>query len=197
MMQQINLYQPMFRQQKKIFSAVTMLQIIAIFVVVLTAIYAYSSSRLRPFQAELANQNNEFNRLTKQVEIYRNKFPARERSKVLADEIARLSRELEHRRKIQAVLESGSFGNTRGFSDYFEALARGYTNGAWLTTISIANGGSEVTLAGKTVNPELVPVYIKKLSDSQVFKKKSFNELDLSRSDKDPHLIDFRISTGS
>ncbi len=197
MIQQINLYQPMFRQQKKVFSAVTMLQIIGLFVFVLAAIYAYNLYKLKPFQADLKATNVEFARLNKHIELYEKKFPPLKKSKLLEDEIARMSRELKRRETIAKVLSSGSYGNTHGFSSYFEALARGYTKGAWLTDIRIGDGGKQVSLTGETVNPELVPVYIKKLSDSPVFRKKSFNELELSRMNKQPELVRFHIGTGS
>lgn len=197
MMQQVNLYQPMFRQQKKVFSAVTMVQIFGFFVVVLGAIYGYNLYRLQPLRDGLKTTNVAFRRISKQIDVYHKKFPPLKKSKVLEDQIARLSRELKHRRKIETILASGSFGNTKGFSQYFEALARGYTQGAWLTDISIAGGGSQVNLTGETVNPELVPVYIKRLSGFKVFQKRSFNELDLSRSDKQPNLVEFHIGTGS
>lgn len=197
MMQQVNLYQPMFRQQKKVFSAATMVQILGFYVVVLGAIYAYNLYKLQPFRTDLKATNAQLQQLTKRVTVYKKKFPPRRKSKVLEDQIARLTRELKHRQRIEAVLASGSFGNTHGFSSYFEALARGYTQGAWLTDINIAHGGNRVDLTGRTVNPELVPVYIKRLSDFKVFQNRSFNELDLSRSDKQPNLIEFHIGTGS
>ena len=79
MKQQINLYQPMFRKQEKVFSALTMLQITGFFIVVLSGIYAYNVNRLKPFSVELRNTNAQLEKLSKQrpvwVEVKKTRCP--------------------------------------------------------------------------------------------------------------------------
>lgn len=197
MTQQINLYQPMFRRQKKIFSAITMLQMIGFFTVILGAVYAYTATGLQPFRNEMQKTDTEFAKLTKQIEVYRANFPEEGKSKLLESEIARLTKELTERRKLKDALTGGSFGNVQGFSGLFEALARGHVDGAWLTGIRIGKGGRMISLSGKTVDPELIPVYIRRLSDTPAFRKRGFNVLDLARSEKEGEagLINFNIAT--
>lgn len=195
-MQQINLYQPMFRQEKKIFSAVTMLQIVGFFLVVLTAVYAWNVRSLAPFQAELAKTDADFERLVKQIEKMRAPTAADAERKLIDREIAALTREIAVRRNLQKLLTTRSFGNTEGFSSYFEALAQGHVDGAWLTDIRIAQGGGRLTLKGKTVDPELVPVYIKRLAETPAFRKRGFSVLELARSEKEQQLVSFNIATG-
>ena len=43
MIQQVNLYQPMFRKQRRIFSAVAMFQSVVLVAIGLAAIYTYST----------------------------------------------------------------------------------------------------------------------------------------------------------
>ena len=74
MKQQVNLYQPIFRQQEKVFSAITMLQITAFFVVVLGAIYAYTTMQLQPFSDELEKANVQFEKLSSQIEVLSKQF---------------------------------------------------------------------------------------------------------------------------
>lgn len=197
MTQQINLYQPMFRRQKKMFSAVTMLQILAFFAVILGAVYGYAAASLQPFRTELQKSDAQFEKLTKQIELYRAKFPEEGKGKLLETEIARLTKELDERRKLKDTLESGSFGNVEGFSGLFEALAKGHVDGAWLTGIRIGNGGRLISLSGKAVDPELVPVYIRRLSETPAFQKRAFNVLELARSEVkgEAGLVTFNIAT--
>ena len=197
MIQQINLYQPMFRRQKKLFSAVTMLQILAFFVVILAGVYGYMASGLQPFRTELQKTDAEFEKLTKQIEVYRASFPEEAKGKLLETEIARLTKELDERRKLKQALETGTFGNVQGFSGLFEALAKGHVDGAWLTGIRIGNGGRQISLSGKAVDPELVPAYIRRLSETAVFQKRAFNVLELVRSEEkgEAGLITFNIAT--
>lgn len=195
-MQQINLYQPMFRQQRKVFSAVTMLQIVGFFVVVLGAVYAYNVHSLQPFRDELARTNAGFERLAARVDQMRSNASGSAELRLLDQDIARLTRDLEHRRRLQQVLASGSFGNTEGFSPYFEALARGHVDGAWLTDITLEKGGRRLGIGGLTVDPELVPVYLKRLGENPVFRKRGFNVLELARSENHERAVKFNIATG-
>ncbi|MFQ5659807.1 MAG: PilN domain-containing protein [Gammaproteobacteria bacterium] len=195
MKQQINLYQLIFRKQKKVFSAVAMLQISIFFMVVFGAVYAYNLVQLRPFQKELDKTTTQLEKLTKQIEIVSKKLPGRNKSKLLENEIARLTAELERMKKVEEALSKGSFGNMAGFSGYFEALARGHVTGTWLTGIHIARGGGSLSFDGKSINAELVPVYIKNLAAAPVFDKRTFNILELQR-EKDSDFISFNVATG-
>lgn len=196
-MQQINLYQPMFRQQKKIFSAVTMLQICGFFLVVLGAAYGYNVHGLSPFRAELVRTTSEFDRIAKHIEKLRAVQPGQADVRLMEREIERLNQEVEDGRRLREALAKGSFGNTTGFSGYFEALARGHVDGAWLTGIAIKQGGGQLNLSGKSIDPELVPLYLRRLSEAPVFQKRGFNVLELERSEEDNHLVTFNIGTGS
>jgi len=195
-MQQINLYQPMFRQQKKIFSAVTMLQICGFFIVVLCAAYGYNVHSLSPFRMELDRTTAEFDRITQRIEAVRAAAPGQTEVKMMEREIARLSREVEDGRRLKEALATGSFGNTAGFSGYFEALARGHVDGAWLTGISIGQGGGQLSFTGKTIDPELVPLYLRRLGEAPVFRQRGFNVMVLARSEKENQLVTFNIGTG-
>ncbi|MCZ6802612.1 MAG: hypothetical protein O7D86_01390 [Proteobacteria bacterium] len=159
MNQQINLYQPMFRKQRVIISAVTMLQVGIFFLLVLSSLYAYQNSQLKPIQKQLASLETELIQLGNQFTAMESSLKGKNKSKLLENEIAKLSRDLEKRERISNVLSSQSFGNTSGFSSYLEAFARGHVQGTWLTHVKIRQGGSSLGLKGKTLSSELVPVY--------------------------------------
>jgi len=186
----------MFRQQKKIFSAVTMLQISGFFLVVLGAVYGYNAHSLSPFRAELDRTSAEFDRIAQSIERVRASAPRQAEVKLMEREIARLSQDLDYRRRLKQALATGAFGNTEGFSSYFEALARGHVDGAWLTGIAIGQGGGRLSFSGKTIDPELVPLYLRRLSEAPVFRKRGFNVLELARSEKENQFVTFNIGTG-
>ena len=196
MKQQINLYQPIFRKQQKIFSAVTMLQITAFFVVVLACIYAYNVYQLKPFSRELDKTNARLEKLTQQIEIVSKNLSAKRKNSLLESEISRLTMHLENMKKVSAALSTGTFGNANGFSDQFEALARGHVDGAWLTDISIGDGGGRLAFSGKSIDPELVPIFIQRLAEAPVFKDQKFNVLELKRITGEGDVIDFNIGSG-
>tara|TARA_R110002072_G_scaffold100107_2_gene220333 strand:- start:3001 stop:3597 length:597 start_codon:yes stop_codon:yes gene_type:complete len=197
MMQQINLYQPIFRKQKVVFSAVTMLQVGAFFLIMFSSLYAYQIMQIKPYKKRLTILETELSQLSVQVAAFESSRKNKSKSKLLENEIAKLSKELEQREKISNILSSRSFGNASGFSSYLESFARGHVEGTWLTDVNINQGGALLGLKGKTLSSELVPVYIQRLAEEENLKGASFNMMELARIEKkdaDPE-INFLIST--
>jgi len=193
--QQINLYQPIFRRQKKVFSAVAMLQICALFLVVFAGLYFYGQTKLQPLQEQLRKLNTDMAQLNAQMVRLETRQTSETGSKLLENEVARLTNELAKRREIQQLLSSRSLGNTAGLSDYLEAFARQHVQGLWLTRISVANGGKNLALQGKTLSSELVPAYLNKLADESVLNGMSINVMELVRPVEPANALEFRIST--
>jgi Tfp pilus assembly protein PilN len=193
--QQINLYQPIFRRQKKVFSAVAMLQICALFLVVFAGIYFYGQTKLQPLRDQLQKLNTDIVQVNAQMTRLENQQAVESGSKLLENEIARLSIELTKRKEIQELLSSRSLGNTAGLSDYLEAFARQHVQGLWLTRITVANGGKNLALEGKTQSSELVPAYLGKLAGESVLNGMSINVMELNRPLEPAASLEFRIST--
>ena len=197
MMQQINLYQPMFRKQRVVFSAVTMLQVGVFFLVVFASLHAYQVSKVNPYKTQLASLEKELSQLSVQVTALEAAQKNKGKSKLLESEIAKLSKELKQRERISKVLSSRSFGNSAGFSSYLESFARGHVEGTWLTDVEISQGGAALGLEGKTLSFELVPIYLQKLAEEKSLQGSSFNVMELARVDKKEgeSELNFSIST--
>ena len=195
MNQQINLYQPMFRREKKVFSAVTMLQTCGVFFLVFSLIYAYGLYQLHPVRSKLQSINRDIQVLTEKTDKLEKQFAPKEKSKLLESEIARLSEELSNREKVRQILKQQSYKGTGGFSGYLEAFARRHIQGTWLTKVDISHGGLYLGLRGKTLASELVPVYINRLADEELLSGRAFNVMEMSRSEKDNYELNFYVST--
>jgi Tfp pilus assembly protein PilN len=196
MNQQINLYQPMFRKQKVVFSAMTMLQVGIFFLLVFSSLYVFQNSKLKPYKKQLDTIDRELVQLSSQVDILASS-KKQNKSKLLESEIDKLTIELEQRERIASVLSSRTFGNSSGFSPYLEAFAKGHVQGTWLTSVNIKQGGASLGLKGKTLSSELVPVYIQKLAEDKSLQGSSFNVMELARLDSDEGEteLNFSIST--
>ena len=59
------------------------------------------------------------------------------------------------------------------------AFARQAPNGLWLTGFNITEGGNEVALQGRSVKPELVPLYVSQLKRENIMQGKSFSALQM------------------
>ncbi len=196
MNQQINLYQPMFRKQKVVFSAMTMLQVAVFFLIVFTSIYAYQTTKLKPYKEQLVSIDKDLAQLGSQVAALSN-IKNKSKSKLLESEISKLTIELEQRERISSVLSNRSFGNSSGFSTYLEAFAKGHVQGTWLTSVNIKQGGLSLGLKGKTLSSELVPIYIQNLAKEESLDGSAFNVMELARVEKEEggSELDFLIST--
>ena len=197
MKQQINLYQPMFRRQEKVFSAVALLQTSGVVVLALLLIYGYGQWQLYGVNKELGRLKQQQAAAAQGVIELGKRFPPKKKSKLLEAEVSRLATELEQRKLLQKAFSGGTFGNTKGFSTYLEALARRHVEGMWLTRISIGGGGSVLGVAGSTFTPELVPLFIQRLSNEPVMSGVVFGTLVMTRPESDPRRVDFSLNTAT
>lgn len=195
MNQQINLYQPIFRKQKKVFSAVAMLQVSVIALTLFALTGGYSYLQLRQLEQQQQASLNSLDNIKQQIAQLEAGSRDDTTAKLLEAEIDKITREVEQKKRIADMLTQGVYANTQGFSRHFEAFARQHVNGAWLTNITVENGGSSLNLDGVTFSAELVPVYLQRLLQEDVFSGTSFNVLGMERSLKNPEELSFQVGT--
>ncbi len=181
MSQQINLYQPIFRKEEKKFSTMAMLQAIGLVVLGVALMYSYTWWQISALKTELKRAQQSHAAATKRLAEVTQKFGKSASASSLDTEVANLEREVVTKQRIQEVLQRGVFSNTRGFSDYFVSFARQSVPGVWLTGFDITGAAEQMTLAGRSTNPELVPRYMQKLSTEKPLSGIVFNVFQMSR----------------
>lgn len=162
--QQVNLYHPIFRKQEKKFSAKAMFQAGAAVVGGIVLMYAYSAWQLGSLRQHSAQIDREMIAATKQIEKMAKQLAGRQADQALQNEIKRLESLVDASQRLRGILQRERFGNTVGFSEHLIAFARQHVAGVWLTGVSIQGAGADMTVAGRTTDPELVPKYLQKLS---------------------------------
>ncbi len=202
MSQQINLYQPIFRKEEKKFSTVAMLQAMGLVVVGVVALYAYTWWQIGALKDDLKRAEQQHASAAKRLADATQKFGQRTGPSSLDTEITRLESEVVAKQRIQEILRSGIFSNTRGFSDYFVSFARQYTPGVWLTGFDITGAAEQMTLAGRSTNPELVPRYMQKLSAEKTLSGIEFRVFQMNRptadsKEPDARYVEFQARTGN
>lgn len=183
MKQQVNLYQPIFRKERRVFSARAMLASVGVVLAGLLLIYGYAHWQMYELRAELGRLEAQRRAATERLTGLEGVIPARGKSQLLEAEIGRLERELDRKRRVAAALEGGALGNTEGFSSYLTGLARQRVDGLWLTGLRISEGGERLILAGRALSPERVPVLVQRLAGESAFAGLHFNTLDMERTD--------------
>jgi len=109
----------------------------------------------------------------------------------LEAEITKLQGELKQAQQTMSALNAGNFGDRKGFAQYLNAFSRQSIDGVWLTGFTITGTG-DIEINGRTLRPDLVPVYIQRLNEEEILAGRSFARLEMKRpetetpSDKKP-----------
>ncbi|MCG8324643.1 MAG: PilN domain-containing protein [Thiotrichales bacterium] len=196
-MQQINLYQDQFRKQKKLLSAGMLFLLPGLAVVALATIQTVNNQSRESLQQEQQRLAAEIEGLTTKVAIAEQAAKPKPVDKLLEKEVQGLVSRLQHNQRLLKALTEGAMSNTEGFSQYFEAIANRHVDGTWITGMQIGQGGIQFAFSGKSITPDLVPVYLENLSDEDVFNNFSFNVLEIERDKEDSAVIDFNVATGN
>jgi hypothetical protein len=195
--QQINLYQPIFRRERRVFSAVTILQALGLVLVGLALVYAYGLIKLRALEQDLDELRAREQASLARVERLSAELPPGSMVATAEQRLAELRATLDTRRRTLSLMQSGALGSTEGFSAQLAALAANPRGELWLTGISINRGGAYVALTGYTYQPEQVASFLRGLSEAPVFSGVRFAEFEMQRDDEGPFAgaVSFRVAS--
>lgn len=182
MYQQINLYQPIFRKQRQIFSATTMAQALAVVAVALLGLYAYGFAKVRALEIEVVQLEGREKALTTQL-MRIDPALSDDRRAELDAELARLNATLLDQQRLIEVLRDQPLGNG-GFSSYLAALARRQTPALWLTDIAINGSTGAIELAGRSLGPALVPDLLQRLGQETALAGQTFDRFEIGQDEE-------------
>lgn len=185
MSQQINLFNPIFLQQKKIFSTRTMVQALGVLALGVVAMALYGNARVASLQKEADAGAAQLQARQARLTAVNAEFPPRQKDPQLAVAVAEAERQLGALREVSGVLQGGGLGNTRGYAEYFRALARQHVEGLWLTGLTITGAGNEIGVRGRALDPESVPGFLTRLTREPVMQGKGFGSLQMSEGTRD------------
>ncbi len=189
MSQQINLFNPIFRKQKKYFSSVTMAQALAIICVACALLAADAARRTRALRMQAASVDALLLARQERLAEFRVRYAPRQKSPDLPAAILAAEQDLAMLNTAQATITRGGFGDQRGFSAYFRAFAQQSIDGLWLTGLTIASGGAQLGVQGNTLQAELVPLYMRRLSSEPVMQGKAFSSLEIGAAAAAPQAL--------
>jgi hypothetical protein len=186
MSQQINLYNPAFRKQKKAFSARAMVQALAVLAVGILLIHAFEARQNRVLEGALAETDRRLVEQRDQMVRFAKEFTTKGSSTALAEDLARAEERLRSRRALLEDVKTGAGGNADGYSTYLAALARRTMPGLWLTGIELGGKSNDLVLKGRALDGDLVPAYISQLKQEEPLAGRSVSELRMLAKDAPP-----------
>ncbi len=174
MSQQINLFNPIFLKQKKHFSARTMLQAMVVIVACVAVVYGVQQYQLGSLRAQERTMRAQAEQATQQMLA----ATGGKASKGLEDQIKRADSELKALQGVAGAVEAEVATGNQGFSRYLAAFARQPVTGLWLTGFTVA--GEDLEVRGRALRADLLPVFIRKLSQEQLLKGKGFTAVSVT-----------------
>ena len=193
MYQQINLYQPIFRRQRQIFSAATLLQSIGIVAAGLLAAYVYGAFKVSALETEVVQLEGRERALATQLASVDPTLNKNRRAE-MEQELRLMNERLLDQQRLIETLRKQPLGTTDGFSRYLAALGRQQTPGLWLTQFAINGGTGAIELAGRSTRPELVPEFLQRLGQEAALVGQRFDRLEIERDSQSGETI-FRATS--
>lgn len=181
MSQQINLFNPIFLKQKKIFSALAMTHALGVLLAGALTVAFYARHNVEALQTEANGGRDLLAQREASLTKVKAEFAPRQKSAELEAELAQAETRLKAMHSVAGVLERGELGDTKGYSEYFKALARQNPSGVWLTEVTISGAGNEFGVQGRALDPALVPAYLGRLTHEPVMRGKAFGSLLISQ----------------
>lgn len=185
MSQEINLYEARLRPRHELAMARN-LGIAALALLLLMSTLALSahfdanrkSAAAAVSQKQVAEEQERLTALSKMV-------AQRQVSPALASELDIAKATLAVRSDVIAMLDSGTLGNTSGFSALMSGFARQAQSDLWLTGFQVTAGGSEIEIRGRLLDPSRLPAYVQRLRSEPVFQGRRFAALEMRGVDPD------------
>lgn len=181
MSQQINLFNPIFLKQKKIFTALPMAEALGVIVAGALLLNWYAGQSVSALEQEAEAGKATLAKREQRLVQARAQFAPRPKDPALALQLAEAEAELKALHDVTSVLQGGALGNTAGYAEYFRALSRQNVSGLWLTGVSINGAGKDIGVQGRAMQATLIPSYISRLTGEHIMRGKTFASLDIAR----------------
>ena len=101
-------------------------------------------------------------------------------SKALVDQIVQLEQKEAMQQHILQTVNQSSATPEKGYAALMRAFAKQSLDGLWLTSFSIDSASEQLNIRGRTLQGDLVPEYIAKLSNEPALRGKLFSALNMN-----------------
>jgi len=193
--QQINLFNPVFLNPRKLFSLVTMLEMLGLIVLGSGLVYGFAWYQVHSLTAQIQITNKNYNDEQAKLSQSMAEFSPQKSNQLLEDELKSTEAKWAAQNELIASLKSGALGNTTGYSEYMRAFARQAVSGLWLTGFDISGNAAQMSISGAVLSPELLATYVRKLNQEPVMREKPFASLQMQRGSKEGRYVEFTLQS--
>ena len=191
-MQQVNLYQPILRKQKKVFSARTLLLGNLLILAGLLLLYGYTHLQTRNLQNQYTQASAQRDARQAQLLQMQQQYPPRQADPRLPAQLQAARSELRQQQSLLQAIRHYDHSDEQRFSAQLRGLAQQVPSGLWLNQIQLQTG--QINLHGQTLDAQQVPVLVQALSREAAFAGIRFEQVRIAR-DPDSGQIHFQLNT--
>jgi len=181
MSQQINLFNPRFRKEKRYLTAPSLAIVVGVALAGSVALGVAAHGRVATLERESALLRAQLQEAEKRREATLAGLVPRPKDAAVEQELAHAEQEERALRGVTDILEQNRIGDPRGYSAYFQALARTRVSGLWLTGIDIGGAHADIGLRGRSLRAELLPGYLNGLAREPALQGKTFERVEIVR----------------
>jgi len=194
--QQINLYQSIFRREKPKFDASQMLLALLALSVLLGLLSVWQYLQLADSKATLAVLNQQQQQQQAELDQLKEKLGKNRANQMLEARKRSLSDELRDANLLANLLANEINVPLHPYSAYFRSFAETPVNGLWLTELQLANNAQQLKVTGYAIKAEKVTTLLQALKTSQVFAGLTFADVKMTKQQVDDKaLVRFEMLT--
>jgi hypothetical protein len=180
MSRQINLYDPALLHHRQWLTADNLAVATGLLFLLLLAWGAWLRIQVGGLTAEAVAVAEQTKLAQEQSIALGTELSSRKPDPKLAEELVVLDELLGVRQGILSKLGQGLNSESGGYAEYLHGLARQTVAGLWLTGFTVGADGSGMEIRGRTLDPALLPEYIRRLNGERAFHGHRFAALSVS-----------------
>lgn len=181
MRQQINLHQPILRDEPKLFGAKTASRAFVAVLAALLLISAFATFKVKRLEQTTQALREQQSQMEESLGTASTMSAARSTPGDLAARVKRAEAQVFAAERALGLMRAGAAGRTTGFAARLEALARRHVDGVWIDRMALSGSTEAMSLGGATFDPDLVPRYLQNLSQESVLAGARFDQLAIER----------------
>jgi len=195
--QQINLYQPIFRKEKIIFSAQTILWLSLGLIALLMLWSLLVSQRISGMEDELARQQEAEQRALQRMTELQASLPPNEPDPALTARVEQLDQRRTALRESLAALQRRMPAAEIDLRARLDELSSHVPNGMWLSRLHLGEQGGTLLLEGAALEAGLVPAFLNSLAQAPELDGTTFRQVHLSSRPEQQPGIRFTLSSNA
>jgi hypothetical protein len=182
---QINLYDPSLQRQRE---WLTLGNLVATGVVLAVAVGVagyWTRQEVPALSAQTAANDAQLKTLRDQIALLGQQVAGRKPDPRIEQELGAAQLLLAVRGEVLDVLQRRLGSEAGSFADYLRGFARQAVPGLWLTGFAFDAASDGIEIQGRTIDPALLPEYIRRLNKEQAFQGHAFAALKLDEGKPD------------